>query len=313
MNLDENTSFFRESFKGFNKDDVAAFIQKLSKDYADNEEKYKERINKLTNENNAKIKEIEDLITKSSSTDRISEQLYEKNTEIENLNNLLKTSTSEVDKYKEDANKLLSEVRAKDAEIIELKKAASVSENSGSKNESEFNAKIEELKKEKDNVLQAANNALKEKDATLQTANNALKEKDAALQNTGALLKEKDAIISELRNRLENNKATTEDEQKIYETVTADLGNIIYSAKKTAEDIIEKAKGDAAEVIEQANLQKHKILENNERNFAKLKETYAFIKTEHNKIIENFNAFTSKYSSALLETKNIIDNIGNNI
>ena len=61
MNLDENTGLFRESFKGFNKDDVAAFIQKLSKDYADNEEKYKERIAKLTEENNAKSEELKSI------------------------------------------------------------------------------------------------------------------------------------------------------------------------------------------------------------------------------------------------------------
>ena len=47
MNLGENNNFFRESFRGFNKDDVAEYIAKLSKDYAANEEKYKEHITKL--------------------------------------------------------------------------------------------------------------------------------------------------------------------------------------------------------------------------------------------------------------------------
>ena len=320
MNLDENTSFFRESFKGFNKDDVAAFIQKLSKDYADNEEKYKEKIARLTSENNAKIREIENLAAGSDFTEQLSVQLNEKNAEIENLSILLKTSTADADNYKDDVNNLINEIRLKDAEILELKKTASASETSGeetanlktknaelAKINEDLTYRLEEAAKliresrgansETLNELSTQSAELSAKIKELKSENEELiYEKDKAQRALDSVKAEKDFIIKDLRGQLEQNKTSNvEDEQKIYENVTADLGSIIYSAKKTAEDIVARAKSEAESIIEQANIKKRTIFENNEQQFVKLRETYNFLKTEHEKVRE------------------IIENIGKNI
>jgi chromosome segregation ATPase len=342
MNLEENTKFFRESFKGFNKDDVAAFIQKLSKDYADNEEKFKERIAKLTAENKAKTEEIEHLAAGSAAAlseseesmkqeaEQLSIRLNEKIAETEALNQSLKSSAADVDKYKDDVNKLLSEVRSKDAEIIELKKNAENPENSGGETE---NLKIkytellkinEDLKYKLEDSAKTAKeshgenvetvNELSAQIAGLSAELEEIKsEKDESLRNLDAVTAEKDVIIEDLNNQLEQNKARIEDEQKIYENITADLGSIIYSAKKSAEDIIAKAKNESEDIISRANIKKLAILEENERNIDQFKEKYNFIKSEHEKIIEGFKSLSANYSASLIDVKEAIENISKNI
>jgi cell division septum initiation protein DivIVA len=357
MNIDENKSLFRESMRGFNKDDVAAFIKKLSKDYADNEDKYKERIVKLTAENKAHAEEIEHLAAGSAAavneaqenlqkeTERFAAQLNEKNSEIENLNNSLKSSAANIDKYKDDVNRLLSEARSKDTELIELKKNA---ENSSASEASEALAlsdEIENLKIKHTELLKnnedlkyrleeaakiikesrSANdetvNELSEQVAELSAgieemkcANQALEQKnDDILRNLDALTAEKDVIIEDLQNQLEQSKSKTEDEQKMYENITADLGSIIYSAKKSAEDITSKAKSEAEDLIARANIKKLAVLDENEQNIAMFKEKYEFIRTEHEKVSENFKLLSEQYSADLLEIKNAIEEIDKNI
>jgi cell division septum initiation protein DivIVA len=326
MNLEENTSLFRESFKGFNKDDVAAFIQKLSKDYTENEEKYKDKILKLTEENNAKIQEIKNLNAGSAAISETEEKLKEKigllsaelgelTAETEKLNNLLKTSAADADKYKEDANKLLSEVRSKDAEIIELKKSGSGSESA------ESEQIIKDLQDANAETVNGLSEQVAELSAKIEIING---EKDDALRSIDAVKAEKDIIIEDLSNQLEQNKAKVDDEKKIYENITADLGSIIYSAKKTAEDMVEKAtadtndmyekaKSEADDIITRANIKKMSIIEENERNIAQFKEKYNLIKTEHEKVMESFNALSEKYSANLLETAIAIESISNSI
>ena len=299
MNLDENTSLFRGSIKGFNKDDVAAFIQKLSRDYAENEVKYKERILALTEENKAKSLEIENLSAESLKKDVSDISISEKNSEIELLNNLLKTATADADKYKDDVNKLLSELRSKEAEIIELKKLALVTESSA---DAEISAK----------------SGLSEQVAEL-----SLKLEDIKIEKETLAL-ENQIIIEDLKNQLEQNRAKVEDEQKMYENIAAELGAIIYSAKKTAEDVGSKAKSDADEllakakseaddIIARANMRKLALFEETERSTAQLKEKYNYIKAEHNKVIEGFGSITGAYAESLAGIKEAIDNISDNI
>lgn len=346
MNLDENTNFFRESFKGFNKDDVVAFIQKLSKDYSDNEEKYKERIAKLIAENKVKTDEIENLAAGSAAVVNEAEEKHKKeineiNAEIENLNQSLKSSAADVEKYKDDVNKLLSEVRLKDAEIIELKK---ITANSEASSEEIENLKIkytellkvnEDLKYKLEEAVKTAKesrgenaetvNELSAQVAELSVSLEEVKrERQDALHTLDAVKAEKDVIIEDLQNQLERSKSKIENEQKMYENVTADLGNIIYSAKKTAEDItskakieaediLAKAKTEAEEVVTHANMKKLAILEENERSIEQFKNKYNFIKAEHDKIIESFQVLSVKYSASLVEIKGAIENISKNI
>ena len=261
MNLEENTNFFRESFKGFNKDDVTAFIQKLSRDYAENEEKYKERIAKLTAESKSKSEEIEKL--------------------------------DETLKLQENEKTSAREFQGSHAEVV-----------------NELSVKIAELS------------------AQLEESKNA---QEQAVRNLDAVKTEKDAAAEDLKNEIENlknqlelNKSKTEDEQKIYENITADLGGVIYTAKKSAEDIAAKAKAEAAdilakskaeaeEIISRANIKKFAILEENERNIEQFKTKYNYIKVKHDKVIENFKSASDGYSASLEEIKEAIDNISKNI
>jgi DNA repair exonuclease SbcCD ATPase subunit len=301
MNTQEPTKFFRESLKGFNKDDVTAFIKKLSRDYTENEEKYKERIAGLTAANKAKDDELEETVARLTESNKVAlrsneeaflkerdfqfQELKKKNAELEkqaeSMKLLVKSSAADMDKYKDDANKLLGEVRSKDAEIIELKKSAEEARESGGAGSEMFNELSAQIAE-----LSAGNEKLRA---------------------------EKDAVIADLENRIEQGKEKFENEQKMYESITADLGSTIYSARKSAEDITAKALAEAEDIIARANAKKLATLEENEKNNAQFREKYDFIKNEHEKIIGHFRHITEKYSSKLLEIGDAINNISEKV
>jgi cell division septum initiation protein DivIVA len=210
--IEKNNSFFRESFRGFNKDDVAEYIAKLSKDYTASEEKYKEHIAKLTSELAAKTTDPE---IPASVTE-----------EIENYKKLLANSSEKI---------------------------------------SVLSGENEELKKQ---VAQG-----------------------------------RDALS---------------DEQKMYESVTSDLGSIIYSAKKTAEDITEKAKSEAEGIVYTAKLRADSILEEaNAKSEAvnaacaasmdTLMEKCGFVKKEHAEMSRKYKELSEIYSLRLSEVENTIN------
>ena len=336
MNLDENIGLFRNSLNGFNKDDVTMFIKKLSKDYADNEHKYKERIAKLMEEDSAKAHELKsrsaDLAEAAQAVqklqkevEQLSAKLTSQDAAMQELNDQLKASSAQADKYKDDANKLLSELRAKDAEIIELKKSASIAESSGadagSAESGDSAANLEQALKESQDanadIINELSRQVEQLSAAAEKSSREKAEKDA-------LIEERDAEIRDLTSRLEQSGTKTEDEQKIYENITADLGVIIYSAKKSAEDILAKAaseseellakaKSDADDIITRANMKKLATLEENERSIAQFTEKYNFIRAEHNKLVEGFNALSGEYSASLLEVAITLDEISSKI
>ena len=112
MNLGENSNFFRESFRGFNKDDVAEYIAKLSKDYTANEEKYKEHIAKLNAELKAKTDSIGAL---EADIERLTYESYEA---AEPVQNNLAEETER--RYKDEIEALLSELSEKELTITAL-------------------------------------------------------------------------------------------------------------------------------------------------------------------------------------------------
>lgn len=97
MNSGESNNFFRESFRGFNKDDVAEYIAKLSKDYTVNEEKYKEHIAKLNAELKTKNEEIANFAS-------------DREKQIVPLNEIEQ-------KYKEEVSRLVNELNQKDTKL----------------------------------------------------------------------------------------------------------------------------------------------------------------------------------------------------
>ena len=339
MNLDENIGLFRNSLNGFNKDDVTMFIKKLSKDYADNEHKYKERIAKLMEEDSTKAQELKnrsaDLADAAQAVQKLQKEVEElsaglnsRNDAMQELNDRLNASSAQADKYKDDANKLLSELRAKDAEIIELKKSASMAESAGADSVA---GELESLT----DKLGRAEQALKEsQDASsdiIDELSRRVEQLSATAEKSGrenaekdALIEARDAEIKDLTSRLEQSQTKTDDEQKIYENITADLGVIIYSAKKSAEDILTKAaaeseellakaKSEADDIITRANMKKLATLEENERSIAQFTEKYNFIRAEHDKLTEGFNALSGEYSAGLLEIAAALEGISSKI
>ena len=113
MNLGENSNFFRESFRGFNKDDVAEYIAKLSKDYTANEEKYKEHIAKLNAELKAKTDSIGVL---EADIERLTYESYE-SAEPAPQSNLAEETER---KYKAEIESLYSELSEKEGTIAAL-------------------------------------------------------------------------------------------------------------------------------------------------------------------------------------------------
>jgi len=113
MNLGENSNFFRESFRGFNKDDVAEYIAKLSKDYTANEDKYKEHIAKLNADLKAKTDSIGVL---EADIERLTYESYGDETPI--VQNNLAEETER--RYKDEINSMQNELVEKEEAITAL-------------------------------------------------------------------------------------------------------------------------------------------------------------------------------------------------
>lgn len=347
MNVSENNNFFRESFRGFNKDDVAEYIAKLSKDYTANEEKYKEHIAKLTAELKTKNEET---IAFTPESDNYAAQL-------------------ELDsKYRDEIRGLEDELGAKDAAISDLQlqaetlrqkcgaleKEAASARISGQKNDSEavsqLSFQLAGTESEKvylfglikkfiltldidsvkgKNIDYAANISdiapksvisqeietglsdligFREQSIELEEANAELTVRIAELENLAAELKTKPA----------EGPIVLSDEQKIYESITADLGGIIYSAKKTAEDITAKAKSDAENILDQAKFEaestvsgafvkRDAVIEENKKNMKEFKEKYEFIRKVHADMVKKYEEISDDYASRLSEIRDTIN------
>ncbi|MCL2158431.1 MAG: hypothetical protein FWH48_03380, partial [Oscillospiraceae bacterium] len=125
MNVSESNNFFRESFRGFNKDDVAEYIAKLSRDYTANEEKYKEHIARLTAELKAKNEE-------TTNVGELASELNEKDAIISNLqaqldlaNLALKDEPGEKDAQAEQIEAYQQTIDALSKELDELRESES--------------------------------------------------------------------------------------------------------------------------------------------------------------------------------------------
>ena len=424
MNLEENNNFFRESFKGFNKDDVAAFIAKLSNDYTENEKKYKEHIAKLTVDNKAKTDEINrlnaelaDLSRRGGSSlsnyappsegyispehlgeierkykeelDKLSTEIYEKDQRINNFTRSLTDVSESEKKYREEMNNLIDEIHEKNTLIEELRKSSSAtvlaapvpiitSDEIDSLKEKytevlrvnqDLHRKIEENEKklreaailnpDMANQL-SAQLAISESEklfligmlkkivnslditsvnmenvtkisqipeSTLQDIENKISSLSHYKSNSTDYQREKDGFImqiTDLKQQLERASQqqlqqqpvvtpVAPSEQKMYEAITAELGGIVYSAKKSAEEIVAKAKNESEDIIARANMKRLSILEENERHISDFKEKYMTIKKEHETIILKYKEMSDRYTMRLSEVEDAIDSICNNI
>ena len=349
MNLTESNNFFRESFRGFNKDDVAEYIAKLSKDYTANEDKYKEHIAKLTAEIKAKTDELAASVPAQDNRAELAE--------IEQ-------------KHKGELNRLALELSGKDNTIGELQlqleslgqKCANLEKenaslrDAGKKNDSEtlnqLSFQLAGTESEKMYLLNLIRKIVLMLDIDCVKGRNieyaasisdiapksviseeieaelrelaGLRDKSQKLETSNAGLREKiaglEADLAELRAQPAEpeDEAVFADEQKMYESITADLGGIIYSAKKTAEDIIAKAKADADTILDRARFEaettvagatvkRDAIVEENRKNMKGFKEKYEFIRKVHTDMLLKYEEISEDYTSRLTDIRDTIN------
>jgi len=371
MNLGENNNFFRESFRGFNKDDVAEYIAKLVRDYGANEERYKEYIAKLTMELKTKTDELSNFTPETENRtaqlqfqlqleeieqkhkdeiSRLVNELNEKDTTISNLQIQLESNkttvsegldASEILKYQELIVNLSKEIeRLKE----EIEKSESVQADQSAQSNilvlnetiNQLSIQMAECESEKLYLL----NMLKKimyvleiesvKDRNIEYALNISDiapktiisdEIDAGLLTVIKLKEKLSALESEnadLKIKVEEKLVVLTDEQKIYESITADLGGVIYSAKKTAEDInakavaeaeniIVNAKSEAESIIGNAYAKKETVLEENRKNMAEFKRKYGFIKKEYEDMMQKYKEITENYMLHMADIEGIIN------
>jgi len=364
MNLGENNQFFRESFRGFNKDDVAEYIAKLSKDYTANEEKYKEHIAKLTAEIKAKTDEIDDFSSEKENRmvavdeieqkykdeiNRLANELNDKNIEINNMQSGIAsgefTESEEIAKYQEIITNLSSEIEQLKIEKDESDKQEFAQyDQSGEISETvtQLSFQLAESESEKLfllNLLKKFISALDIESARgkdVEYASNitdiapkAAISEEIANELDGLLaLKERigelEAKNAELSDRVGKNKVAPADEQKMYEAITSDLGGIIYSAKKTAEDsiakarleaddIVAKAKFEADKIVSDANTEGAEIRAENKRNMAEFRDKYAIIKKEHEDMVQKYKEIYDNYMLHMSEIEGVMNVIYDNV
>ncbi|MCL2813391.1 MAG: DivIVA domain-containing protein [Oscillospiraceae bacterium] len=348
MNVSENNNFFRESFRGFNKDDVAEYIAKLSKDYTANEEKYKEHIAKLTAELKTKTEEIiaftpepddqtarfeleskymgeiyrleGELSGKEAAIGDLqfqAETLRQKCGDLERESAALRSGGQKNDS--EAVNQLSFQLAGTESEKIYLfgliKKIILILDIGSAKgknidhaaNISDIAPKSVVSQEIESELLELVD--LRERFPELEEANAALGKKIAELEAKAAELRAKPAAESPV---------VLSDEQKIYESITADLGGIIYSAKKTAEDITAKAKSDAENILDQARFESEStvsgalvkrdaVIEENKKNMKEFKEKYEFIRKVHADMLQKYEEISEDYASRLSEIRDTIN------
>ena len=295
MKIEENNNPFRESLKGFNKNDVVSYIQRLSRDYGNKEDKYKDDISKLTLDVDKYKDDVNKLLGEVRSKDAEIIEL-KKSAELDSALDAeieaLKLECAELRKNNEELQLQNAELQSKLDESAKMITGAS-----------DANSQvINELRKQ-----------IAELSETIQQKNAVIREKDETIDRKDAIIDEKNTIIEDLQSKRVYDHIQSADEQKIYENVMSKLGSVVYSAEKSAEEITAKAKSEAEDIIARANMKKLAVLEENNKINAEFKAKYDFMKAEHEKITESFKLMSEQYSAKLLEMNAKINNISKSI
>jgi len=291
MNNEGSSNFFRESFRGFNKDDVAEYIAKLSRDYTTNEEKYKETIVKLTAELKAKSGETGDAnisqsYDDSELTDKINlleidslekdDKITALQSQIEQLQSSENTSelSLQIEKYKETIESLSKEITELNEQGSENPESMAINQLSFQLAESEseklfisnmlkkFIVALDIESARDKNVWEVSNMSDIAPKAKIAEEIEAgldylvqLKEKASDLEVENALLQE------QIDTQAEAGNATRSNEEELYKQIMSKLGETVYSANKTAEDTVNRAKVEADEIIEKARIEEQLIVD----------------------------------------------------
>lgn len=330
VNLGDGSKYFRESFRGFNREDVINFVTKMIKEYSENEEKYREVIAETTANLTKKTEEMEKL---TKELENLKADLRKKALSVNEIQEKYSKLHEEYKRSKAAVESMLStsEETQKDTSEIEEKLNSQVSDLSQQlgKGEAEKTFLLDVIKKfELETGLRISDICDREslESQTISFENNMIDMEEArkkieAFEREIAAVRKENEELNELRAK---SAETPQEEQKIYEAITSDLGNVIYTAKKTAENIVgtanseaesimSKATSDAEDIMNQANMKRTLFFEEYERDVFKLKEKYRELKDRYAKIMEIFKDSYETYSLELLDVENDIENIYNKL
>ena len=272
-NFGNSSKYFRESLKGFNKDDVIQFVTKMMKEYSDAEDKYKE-----------------DLAASEAT-------IIKKTEEAAILKRKLDTSAVDMKKKTDDFNVVQKKYTIL-CEEYEKQRALVAAMPTDAENS-------EELRKQIDNL----NAMLDERETEKLSMSEAAEEADRKIMSLEeeifALKKENEELI-EIKNKVND---LTANEEKIYEKITAELGNVIYSANRTAENIIEKATAEAEDIMNKANLKRTAFFEEYENDVSKLRENLEAVKESYRNISEKFKISYESFSVELFKVEQTLEEI----
>lgn len=344
-----SSKYFRESFKGFNKDDVIQFVTKMIKEYSEAEENYKEEISqatenmlKKTQETTKLKKEIDalkaDMQKKSNDATAIQKKYtvlfeeYERqravidalpgdvklrdelNKKIDNLNTKLSESESklknsesklsnrikELEQFKNKLNENEIKLNENEVKLIESEADKKFLLDVIKKFELETNVRVKDIcdvQSLNDKKITFENNMIDMAKAS---------KKIVALEEELSTIKKRNQELIEAKSNVDE---LSSDEEKIYEKITAELGNVIYSANRTAENIIAKATNEAEDIMNEVNIKRAMFLEAYERDVLKSKESFELLQNEYRIMAEKFKNSYETFSGELSNVDRTLDRI----
>jgi len=234
----DSGKFFKDSFKGFNKEDVINFIDKLNKEHIETEETLKAQINELKN------------------------QLHDanqRNKECEIIIDELNSQTTEPPKYDIDTDEKYIALKNENERLVnEIEELKYVNTKDG--------------KSIQDLIAHSLNDLTPQDNSETEKLTKVIQDKDGEIQLLNAQILKLEEKIKD--HQISINITGDLKEDKLYEKIAANLGKVIYFAEKEAEMTIAKAKLEAATLIYNANQEKIEVIEKYERMIAGMAENY---------------------------------------
>ena len=313
-NFESNSKYFRESFRGFNKDDVIKFVSSMIKEYSENEEKYKEEISEST----------ANLIKRTEEANNAKKEIDNMKKEVETLKSDIQVKANDVAAIEKKYKVLLEEYDQQRALVDTL--PADIQNNEElNKQIEELNKKINESEAEKIFLLDVikkfeletgvrtadicSEESLKNKKVTFE--NNMIdmaeaNKKIAALEEEISVVRKENEELHELRDKADELAA---EEERIYEKITGELGNVIYSAKQTAENVVAKATAEAEDIMAKAIMKRTIFFEEYEKDVMKLKEKFRKMQEDYRVVVEKYKNSYDVFSSELIILEEIVSEI----
>ena len=276
MNSNAGAKAFRESFRGFNKEDVAAYIKELSGTYSEKLEEYKQ-INK----------KLEDEIEKINGS--LLENSRSQNTELERLISDNKQMDSDINRLNAEIGQLKSESELKAAEADCLK------------------AEIESLNDEKrlkDLEINRLNAELQTKSEEIKRLADKLELLDTGFGKSDPQEKKSAPILPLPKEDPEESYISKEN---LYKSASLNLGKVLLTAENTAEELVAEAKVKAEKIIALAKEEAAFINQKIREKTARIDSRREDIRIENQRLLTKFKISFDDYIARITHHADEID------